>query len=270
MPFRLLAIDIDGTLLNSERLLSDKNQRAIEKAVAAGIQVVLASGRIAASVRQFSDQLGLGPAMVCSNGAHVQGRKGEELLHINLGQAAVDASLEYAKVSSAHCSAYTRNELYFLSESPWGEVYRKRVRAVQPIRAAPEDVRCLPLLKLIFIDEPEAIAQHRFRLEQVLTPSIACLTESEPNYLEVLPPDANKGRGLEVLSRSLGISQHETAAIGDYFNDLEMVQWAGLGAAIGNAEDSVKEAADLVVPSNDESGVAAFIELLIERNASGA
>ncbi len=267
MPFRLLAIDIDGTLLNNERSLLEQNQRAIARAQAAGIRVVLASGRIAASVRQFSDQLELGPAMICSNGAHVQGCDGSELLHVNLSQPAVDVSLEYAKDSRAHCSAYTRNELYFLSESPWGDFYRQRVRAVTPQMATVEEVRFLPLLKLIFIDEPDAILEHRRMLELVLPPSLACLTESEPNYLEVLPPDANKGLGLEILSRTLGIAQSETAAIGDYFNDLEMVQWAGLGAAIGNAEESVKKAADVVMPTNDEAGVAAFIDFIIAKNA---
>ena len=105
-------------------------------------------------------------------------------------------------------------------------------------------------------------------MEKRINLQTAALTESEPEYLEVLSANANKGLGLKALSEALGIAQGETAAIGDYLNDIEMIQWSGIGAAMGNALPEVKVSADIVVPTNEEAGVAYFIDYLIERNRS--
>ena len=266
MPTRLLAIDIDGTLLDSERNVHPLNVVAIQKAQTAGIQVVLASGRIAASLRHFSNALSLGGPMICSNGAHVEGFDGQEILHETLDQAAIDIAIEYTTRVGVHVSVYTRDDLFFIGHSKWCDIYSQRVKVMTPKIATWAEIQDLSLLKIILIDEPEEIQKHRRALEQILPRSLAALTESEPDYLEILPPTANKGNGLAALSAVLGIGQSDTAAIGDYLNDLEMVQWAGIGAAMGNAVDELKSAADVVVKSNDEAGVAEFIDLLVERN----
>jgi len=135
-----------------------------------------------------------------------------------------------------------------------------------PGLATADQVRRMSLLKLILIDNPAVIRRHRDELGALLPSDIAFLTESEPEYLEVLSPNANKGLGLKTLSESMGIRQDETAAIGDYLNDVEMVRWAGIGAAMANAVDEVKLAADIHVRSNDDGGVAQFIDYLLELN----
>jgi len=266
MPIRLLAVDLDGTLLTKERLPHPSNIDAIRRATDAGIKVVPASGRIAASIELFSEELGLGRAMICSNGSHVVSASGEELLYIGLSPRAVDITLKYTEQVGVHTSAYMRNELFFLSESEWGEIYKRRVRAVTPQRATPDEARKLSLLKLILIDSPDRIHGHHQALQELLPPGLAALTESEPEYLEVLSPEANKGLGLKVLSESLGFKQEETAAIGDYLNDVEMVQWAGIGAAMANSVREVRAVSDIQVASNEEAGVAEFIDYLIARN----
>jgi len=270
MPIRLLAIDLDGTLLTKERVPHPDNVRAIRRAIESGITVVPASGRIADSIRQFSDALCLDGAMICCNGAHVFGEDGGELLHVGLASQAVDITVDYVERSGVHVNVYTRKTMYFLGESEFGEMYRRRVRAVIPELTTADRVRAMPLLKLILIDHASEVPQHRIALEAILEPSIAALTESEPEYLEVLSPSANKGLALKALSESMGIRQEETAAIGDYLNDVEMVQWAGLGAAMANAAAEVKSAADMTVPSNDEAGVAWFIDHILEMNARGS
>ncbi len=266
MATRLLAIDLDGTLLTGERTPHPENVLALKRASEAGIQIVLASGRIAASVRDFSDKLGLDQAMICSNGGHVQGLLGEELLHLSLDRKAIDITLGYTSQAGVHTSVYTRDQLYFLGDSEWGDMYRQRVRIVKPEISTVEAAKQMNVLKIILIDQPSQIKQHRVELEKVLDQSIAALTESEPEYLEVLSAEANKGKGLQVLSESMGLQQHETAAIGDYLNDLEMIQWAGVGAAMGNAVEELKSAANMIMPTNEEAGVARFIDYLIERN----
>ncbi len=261
-------MDIDGTLLTDDRVPHPENIQALERARDAGITVVPASGRIAASVRLFSEELGLGEAMICSNGSHVVGPDGAELLYVGLSSEAVNLALDYTDSVGVHTSAYTRYELFFLTDSPWGDIYQRRVRAVVPQHTTSEQARKMDLLKLILIDRPECIAGHRDALLEVLSPDLALLTKSEPEYLEVLSPRANKGLGLKALADAMGIKREETAAIGDYLNDIEMVEWAGVGAAVANAADEVKAVADVQVASNGDGGVADFIDLLVEMNCA--
>jgi len=266
MLTRLLAIDIDGTLLTGERIPHPENVAAFDRAAQAGIQVVLASGRIALSIRDFNQKLGLNGPMICCNGGHVQLANGEDIVHATLDQDAVDITLAYVAEAGVHVNAYTKDLLYFNGESQWAEMYRQRVRIIRPDVVSSDEIRKMNLLKLILIDEPKNIPIHRREMEKRLNLKSAALTESEPEYLEVLSPNANKGLGLKALSEALGLQQGETAAIGDYLNDIEMIQWAGVGAAMGNALPEVKQAANLVVPTNEEAGVAFFIDHLIERN----
>src|SRR5471030_3098009 len=141
MPIRLLAIDLDGTLLTKERVPHPQNILAIQRAQKAGIRVVLASGRIASSVKQFSCELGLNGMMICSNGSHVVGTGDAELLYIGLDPGATKIALDYAERVGVHASGYTRNDLFFMSNSEWGETYRKRVRSATPIPASFDEAR---------------------------------------------------------------------------------------------------------------------------------
>ena len=216
-------------------------------------------------MQAFSDMLGLDGAMICSNGGHVQGLQGKELLYLGLSKSAVKTTLEYTEATQTHVNVYVRDRIFVLRDSEWLTKYRQRVRSVMPEAATLSEILQMEILKIILIDEPETIQNHRVALESRLG-STAALTESEPEYLEVLSSEANKGLGLQVLSESLGLRREETAAIGDYHNDVEMVQWAGIGAAVANAVAEVKAAADLLVPSNEDAGVARFIDYLIDRN----
>lgn len=266
MRTRLLAIDLDGTLLKQDRVPHIENVAAVRRALDSGIRVVLSSGRIAASVSSFSKLLGLDGAMICSNGGHVVGLGGTELLYIGLSPELVRMTLEYTEQVKVHINVYTRHDIFVLRDSEWLRKYRLRVTSVMPEISSLEEVYQMEVLKIILIDEPDAIRDHYKELDTRMG-GLAALTESEPEYLEVLAREANKGHGLKVLSESLGVRQEETAAIGDYLNDVEMVQWAGIGAAVANAIDEVKAVADIEMPSNEEAGVAKFIDYLIERNA---
>ncbi len=267
MPIRLLAIDLDGTLLTNDREPHSENVLAIRRALDSGIRVVLSSGRTALSIQRFAAVLGLDGAMICNNGAHVQGDGGVELLHLGLSPEAVNLALDYVQEANIHISGYTRDSMFVVGESQWLDLYIQRVKIVKPELVSHEALRQMSLLKMILIDTPDRIRRHHHELDNRLA-NIAFLTESEPEYLEVLSPDANKGKGLEVFSHSLGIAQSETAAIGDYLNDIEMIQWAGIGAAMGNAVEELKSVADIIMPTNSEAGVATFIDYLIELNAT--
>jgi len=260
---KLIAIDLDGTFLTSARVPHPENIAAVQRAQEAGVQIVFASGRIRPSMLPFIAPLGLERPVVCSNGGHVIGPDGEELAHFGITREIFEIVLEYVRANGVHLNVYTREEMYFLSDSPWGEEYVHRTRTVRPKVTDSAHAASLDVLKVILIDEPEAIKHHAQALRKQLPEDAARLTESEPEYLEVLHPQADKFTGLQLLTEHLGIEQLHTGAIGDFWNDLEMIRWAGVGGAIGNAIPEVREAADFVARRNDEAGVAQFIDWVL-------
>lgn len=260
----LLAIDLDGTLLTSARLPHPNSAAAILRAQAAGMRVVLSSGRIRPSMVPFAEPLGVLNPMICSNGGHVIGTDGGEIHARLFDKAVFDVILDYAVATDSHLSVYTRNELLFLRETSWGEAYAKRVRSVLPKVVTPAEARSREVLKLILIDEPGRIAAHIQVIAPHIDPAVCRMTESEAEYLEFLPTDVSKGAALAMVGAGFGIPPERTAAIGDYLNDLEMLTYAGHSAAVGNAAEATKTAADRVVGTNDEGGVGQFIDWLLQ------
>lgn len=257
---RLLAVDLDGTLLDDRRQLNPESADAIRRASKQGVVVVLASGRIFPSMRPFAKALGLTGPFVCANGGHVIDPSGEELHFHSLNQEARKVIIEFALNKGLHLNAYTRDELLFLQETSWSQVYRSRVRAVIPRVAKTEELLSASISKMMLVGEPSEMAALRSEIEPRLDPNFARVTESEPEYLEFLSPQAHKGSGVAAIAQMLGIRQEETAAIGDYLNDIEMLQWAGISAAVENAARETRAIADVLVESNENGGVARFID----------
>jgi Cof subfamily protein (haloacid dehalogenase superfamily) len=212
----------------------------------------------------FAEALGADPATVSCNGAHVVDAQGNEILARQVDPGVLDATLDYAVPRGLHVNAYTRDELLFLTRSPWADAYARRVKTLRPRYADRDEAIQMPLLKVSLVDDARAIPEHIERLVPTLDPEAARPTESEPEYLELMHPLANKGDGLSRLADRLGVGAEETAAIGDYFNDLEMLAWAGIAGAVGSGAEAVKLAADVITPSNDEGAVSWFIDWLLE------
>jgi Cof subfamily protein (haloacid dehalogenase superfamily) len=262
-PIRLLAVDLDGTVLTKNRKPHPQNSEAFRRAREAGIVVVPASGRSLDSLRPYAEELGTGLAAICCNGAHVVGPEGEEVVHHGLDVSVLDMLLQYGEANNVHVHMYSRGELIFFSNSVWGDLYITRLTTMTPVWRSVADARTLPITKVMIVDDASNIPVHRDRIALLLDSRLVAITESEAEYLEFLHPLANKGNALRTLAGHLGVPQEQTAAIGDYLNDLEMIRWAGIGAAVANALTEVRECADVVVASNEEGGVASFIDSLL-------
>ncbi len=260
---RLLAIDLDGTLLDYQRQLTLDGAAAIGRARDCGVVVVLASGRIFPSMRPFAEAMGIVGPFVCANGGHVIDATGNELEFHSLDLKARRTIIDFALTKGLHLNAYTRDELLFLQETPWSQVYRSRVRAVIPRVAKIEELLSASISKMMLVGEPKEMPSLRKEIEPTLDPMCARITESEPEYLEFLSPIAHKGSGLAAIAQSMGIRREETAAIGDYLNDVEMLEWAGISGAVENAAQATREVADVLVESNENGGVARFIDLYV-------
>lgn len=262
-PIELLAIDLDGTLLDEQREIPEENVRAVRRAKDAGIKVVIATGRVLSAVRRYTDRLGLDDPIVCSNGAYVVAGDGVEIAHHALPEVGRDALIAYGERTGAHLNLYSRESLYFLRETPWCAVYRRRAGFESTETLSGDQARRIVATKMLLIDEPERLATHVAALQDAITAGHLTVVYSEPEYVEFLKPGVHKGLGVEAAARFLGVARKRVAAIGDYLNDLEMLRWAGVSGAVANAHPKVREAAARLVPANREAGVARFIDSLI-------
>lgn len=263
VAIHLLALDLDGTTLTHERKIHPDNLASVGNALAQGVRVVLASGRIITSMLPFARELGIVDGMICCNGAHVVGPAGEELAHHQLDPAVVSILLDYAGRLGVHVNLYSRERLYSVGLNEWGQTYYRRVSSMHPTIVSLAEAESVCVTKFMIVDDPRAIAGHKETLEKILKDSPVRVTESEPEYLEFLNPKADKASGLQLLAGHFDIARANTAAIGDYLNDLEMIQWAGVSGAVFNAIDIIRNSATYVVKTNDDAGVAQFIDSVV-------
>jgi Cof subfamily protein (haloacid dehalogenase superfamily) len=256
---RMLAVDLDGTLLDHDRKLSDLHRDAMRRAVDSGITVVLASGRALGTMKPFAEQIGLAGPFVACNGAHAVDAMGGEIHHFSLPSHAIEFLVNHAQSAGTYTNVYVRENVYASHGGEWLELYKKRTGAVLTVLDY-ADLKGLEGTKLLFVDDPSKIPAHQEITQKRAAELGYEVTLSERDYIEFLPRDINKGVGVRAVAQRLGFAREEVAAIGDWLNDLEMIEWAGLGGAVGNAADRVKEAASVVVAPNIEGGVAEFID----------
>jgi Cof subfamily protein (haloacid dehalogenase superfamily) len=212
-------------------------------------------------MRKFADELELSGPMICGNGTQTFLDPENELCSSPMDQLAHLTIIDYANETKVHLNLYTGNNLYFLFDSPWGDLYKKRVETVRP-ELLPSGFEGT-FLKAMVVDTPDRIQRHRNALMERLQDTPTRVTESEAEYLEFMDKAATKGSALERLAERLGIAREETAAVGDYLNDMEMLEWAGLSAAMGNGHPEAKRAANVTVSTNEEHGVAEFIDAYV-------
>jgi len=203
-----------------------------------------------------------GPIVSC-NGAFVTGPAGTKILDRALSRPIVDGVLDYAEKHSLHCHAYCGPSVYFSSEGEKADLYRSRTQLDNAEIASLYAMRQMSPNKLLFIDEPHANERHDTNLRDLAEEEGMTIVRSEPDYIEFLPAGITKGAGLATLCQEIGLEPHETAAVGDWLNDLEMLQWVGISAAVSNAHPEIQQTARFTVASNDEDGVAEFIDVIL-------
>jgi len=239
---RLVALDMDGTLLNDRQEVSPRNAAAIRRALDAGVIVCFATGRGVQNVLPYAEQLGMETPMITVNGGEIWHRP-----HDLYKRTAMDAAdvLRLRRLALDHGVwywAYATDGVY------------NRERWVEP----EEDVQRKVWLKFGYYEENVRL------LEQIRATAESWggfeISNSSPVNIELNPSGVSKGAALLELCRLLGIDPSETAAAGDSLNDLSMIRAAGLGAAMGGAQQAVKEAAGIVLPGNNEDGIAHLIE----------
>ena len=260
--YRLAAIDLDGTLLGSDHALSPGNAAAVRRAASAGAKIVLASGRQWRTIDAFAGQLDLPPEapIIAYNGAMIRTHGGETWFHQPLPAEASEAIVRYCVANGYHLNLYHDDTLYVQNDTVWGRLYRERTGTVPHITDLARFDGERPT-KLLLIDTLETTNRLLVHFQVEFGRSLY-ITKTEDEFLEFMDPDINKGAALKETAERLGVTAAQCVAFGDSYNDLPMVEWAGMGVAMGNARAELKAVAERVAPTADEDGVGAVLDQL--------
>lgn len=265
--YKLIALDMDGTLLREDGSISERTKSAIQQARQKGVKVVLASGRPIEGLERYLTELGLttnDDYALSYNGALIKNVGTRENI---CSQLISGKDLHDVYALSQHVGVNTHA---FSAEmgliSPKLSHYTEHERDINGIPLTLIDFNELsedhPIIKVMLVDEPEILSPG---VEQLPVDYYDRFTvvRSAPFFLEILNKNSNKGNGVAMLADYLGIKAEEVICVGDAGNDAHMLEYAGLSVAMGNAFDEIKAIADYVTHSNEDDGVAHVIEKFI-------
>lgn len=261
---KLIALDLDGTLLRSDKTISDRTKEAVHRAQAQGVVVAIATGRMYGTAKPCADQLGLADIpMVLFSGSLIQTvASGRKLFEQAISRETATALLDLAKTKGWQMQTYIDDVLQVAVYDHWIAEYEQVTKAKAVVCGdgfyTPQGV----CNKILSRGTHEDLLQRRQEIEAAF-PGVFTILFSEPTYLEIMPAGVNKGEGLRQLSRIFGVPMEQTMAVGDSQNDLDMLKAAGIAVAMGNADREIQGAADYVTASNDDDGVAAAIDRFI-------
>jgi Cof subfamily protein (haloacid dehalogenase superfamily) len=262
---KVVVVDIDGTLLNSKMELSERNEKAIKAAAAQGVQIVLATGKTRNSATALYEKLGIKTAGIFLQGLSLYDSEGKVTHQLTLDPNIARQVITYAEDRGFEIFAYSGLRILTRSSAQrYNESLIKYHESCEVIGALHNIVGELPINKLMVVGKDgRSITALRWQLNLQLGKSARIMQAGIPEMLEVLPPGASKGAALKMLTKDLRVPADSVMAIGDAENDIEMIQFAGVGVAMGQAAQPVKDAANYVAPSNDEDGVADAIEKFV-------
>ncbi|MFE2232560.1 HAD family hydrolase [Streptomyces sp. NPDC059442] len=262
-PYRLVATDLDGTLLRSDESVSDRTRAALAAVTAAGAAHIVVTGRAVPWTRHILDDLGYEGLAVCGQGAQVY-HAGERRLLTSVTLDRQLAGLALSKVEAEVgplALAASRDGLD--GEVLVGPGYRVQDGPL-PVHAFedPTDLWSAPLNK-VYIQHPTLSDDELTRVARETVGSLVDIVVAGPGIVEILPLGLSKATGLSLAARRLGAKAAETIAFGDMPNDIPMFGWAGHGVAMANAHEELKAVADEVTSSNEEDGIAVVLERLL-------
>jgi len=260
MKYRLIAADMDGTLLTDDKRITDRTADAVRRAGEAGVFFCLSTGRPLGGVRRYIEQLGLTTPAITYNGAViVDPVTGAFIYEQGLEPEAAKEIWQLGMEFDTTIIVWSKERLLVNRIDDRVEKY-KLISGVEPVII--DGVDCLAadgITKMLWYDEIQRINQLQPMLADMLRHPVNYAT-SNPRFLEFFDHRVSKAAAMERLGQYLSVSREEMIAIGDGCNDIPMLTYAGLGVAMGNAPEDIKALCGYVAPSNEEDGVAEVLE----------
>ncbi len=259
-PIALVALDLDGTLMGENLIISSRVRETVAAIQQRGIITTLATGRMHAATLPFAEILGVQAPMICYQGGWIQAPQGAILHRTILPQVLAKSAIALGHTHNWHTVLYADGMIHIEALRYPPSFYEQLLgpnAVINPdLNAVLEEHKAD---KILYVAEPDAISF----MAQILTPffnSTAEVVQSHRMFIEVVPKSVNKGSALAWLAAYYGIPQQEVLAIGDQENDVSMLSWAGVGIAMGNAVAAAKNSADWIAPALDCDGAAVALE----------
>ena len=290
--YKLVAIDLDGTMLNQYGIITEKTKKAISKAQEKGVEVMIASGRAITSVKRFSKEINSNKYFISGNGAITYDIKNNKILYENiLSKTKALKIIKICEENSIYYNVYTENGIiaknlsyntlyYYKDNLTKPDENRTHINIVENVYDYFEQ-REEKILKIMICDEHKTVFNSIVRklkeLSEIEVLEVSHMSRKvikqgtdeialEYFYTEVSAKDVDKWNALEEIIGLMNISKEEVVTIGDNANDLKIITNAGLGVAMGESAPYVKQSADIIAPTNDEDGVAIILNKIFDLN----
>ena len=290
--YKLVAIDLDGTMLNQYGIITEKTKKAISKAQEKGVEVMIASGRAITSVKRFSKEINSNKYFISGNGAITYDIKNNKILYENiLSKTKALKIIKICEENSIYYNVYTENGIiaknlsyntlyYYKDNLTKPDENRTHINIVENVYDYFEQ-REEKILKIMICDEHKTVFNSIVRklkeLSEIEVLEVSHMSRKiikqgtdeialEYFYTEVSAKDVDKWNALEEIIGLMNISKEEVVTIGDNANDLKMITNAGLGVAMGESAPYVEQSADIIAPTNDEDGVAIILNKIFDLN----
>ena len=256
---KLIALDLDNTLLEKDLTIADKTLSLLKECAAKGITIVIATGRLFYSAEKYAKQIGAGTKILCYNGCLVTEADGTPIFSASLTPEVMKKVAVFAKERGLYSQFYKDHKI-LVEKVTDGTTIDPDLANTTAIEVGDFDTyEFTPSPKAMIVAPPEDVAKYQAELREVIG-NETYIAQSQPYLIEIMPKDINKAHSLELLCDRLGITKDEVMACGDNTNDAEMVIWAGTGVAMANAVDALKEVSEYVCEEERSYGVAEAIE----------
>lgn len=266
MKYKLIAFDIDDTLLNREKKVTPRTKAALMNAQENGLKLCVASGRLPYGVRPYAEELDVlshGGYYLGFNGGAVLNSKNELIGSTYLDSKYIEPVYDILRPTNVTTMVHKGDVIYADRKQNAYTHIESDVIGL-PLNLVDDIARFVDwdIHKMLISGEPDELKSLETKLKDSFGGEVDIYL-SAPWFLEVMPKGINKGLGLELVCRDMGITMDEVIAFGDSFNDIPMIQMAGTGVAMGNAEDELKANADFITDDCDNDGIAAALEKIL-------
>jgi len=264
LKYKLIAVDLDGTLMGEDAIISPKVKDAVRRAMEKGVRFTIATGRTFGSALLFAQELGINAPLICYQGGLIKDHlSGEVIYEQSLPLALAQEVIRFTQQRGLHLNVYLDGRAYVERVTPEARYYTEIAKAaVYPVGDLLAFLDRDPMKFIIVLSDDGATEPLIEELGTLFAGRMQ-FVRSYPRFVEGIPLNVSKGHALARLADHLGLPLEETIGIGDNDNDLELVERAGLGVAMGNASPAVKAAADYVAPTVGEDGVVEVIERFV-------
>ena len=265
---KVLVLDIDGTLTNSQKVITGNTKTAIIEAMKRGHKVMLASGRPTPGMKRYAKELELadhdGYLLSFNGGKIIHCKTGEIIFQKILPPETVKSLYDFAIEKQCGLITYIGDDIILATDLDEYIEHENKINEMKykSVENFVEYVSDFDLNKMLMTAPPEKAAVLVEELQEKFK-DILSIYRSEPFFIEVMPKNVDKAASLDIMIKSLGLTKDDAICCGDGFNDKSMIEYAGLGVAMENAQPAVKEVADYITKSNDEDGIVHVIDKFV-------